>query len=694
MNRRFWLFISLGLAAAVAAFFTYRHYNPPGPQPPKVILIGMDGLDNLLLDRLIKEGELPNFKKLREGGAWGDLKTIEPILSPIIWNSIATGRDPETHLVYHFLEEDEKGLVRRASSLGRKAPAFWNVAAHYGVSVGSINWYSSWPAEDVGEGFVISDSFSLKAAQSKTDKNMGLTFPTELEPELLSQFTTGKAAKEETLKFVEADPNKMSEFATENLNAFSSMLAELMFIKAITQPLAQRYHPEILATYTKFPDAPSHKTAMFTPPVMSGIELYDAKVLGNAVDTCYVYLDEWLGELLLLMGENTTIIVCSDHGFLADDYKPDTPLHAAHPVGWHRSVGVIMLYGKNVRPNLPLEGATIYDVFPTLCYLSGMPVSAELKGEVLWQAFDIPKAKQKTKHVDDYDEVERDLAAPFIGDGDTESLKEELQALGYVGANEETSEEDALINVRRYTLMNRAYHLMSEGEIEKSEKYFSALFAIENPDKPGMFEFAARVELKNGNLDEAVLYLRKAEEIEPSESIYRLLATIYQRQGQPAKAEEALMQLAELAPYSSDALYLQGMELANNNRIEEALALFYKAADYPSNPENLAVIYNQIGMFEDMLGRPKKAEAAFRNAIAAMPEDVNGYANLGMLYRFEKRYSESLKYLQSAKSKAPMNENLNKDVALAERLAGDSVFAKQFEKQMEATMSKSSARSL
>src|SRR6266446_4984205 len=71
---------------------------------PRVLLIGLDGADMRLVDRLVGEGKLPTFARLKREGAWGPLRSVEPLLSPLVWTSIATGRRPQDHGVFDFVE--------------------------------------------------------------------------------------------------------------------------------------------------------------------------------------------------------------------------------------------------------------------------------------------------------------------------------------------------------------------------------------------------------------------------------------------------------------------------------------------------------------------------------------------------------------------------------------------------------------
>lgn len=67
------------------------------PPRARVILVGWDGADWGLLDPLLREGKLPHLTRLVARGRTYDLATFEPMASPLIWTTIATGRTPVDH---------------------------------------------------------------------------------------------------------------------------------------------------------------------------------------------------------------------------------------------------------------------------------------------------------------------------------------------------------------------------------------------------------------------------------------------------------------------------------------------------------------------------------------------------------------------------------------------------------------------
>ena len=90
----------LALLAALALLVTSCGSDS---RPGRVIVLGLDGMDPQAIDLLMSEGKLPNFARLRQEGAYGRLETSRPILSPIIWTTIATGKTPDQHGIGHFV---------------------------------------------------------------------------------------------------------------------------------------------------------------------------------------------------------------------------------------------------------------------------------------------------------------------------------------------------------------------------------------------------------------------------------------------------------------------------------------------------------------------------------------------------------------------------------------------------------------
>lgn len=82
--------------------------KPEGPNVPGLFVLGVDGMDPVILQRMMDEGKLPNLKALVAKGGFQPLGTINPPQSPVAWSSFVTGLDPGGHGIFDFVHRDPK----------------------------------------------------------------------------------------------------------------------------------------------------------------------------------------------------------------------------------------------------------------------------------------------------------------------------------------------------------------------------------------------------------------------------------------------------------------------------------------------------------------------------------------------------------------------------------------------------------
>ncbi len=79
----------------------------------RLLIIALDGASWTVIDPLLKEGHLPNLSHLIGRGTRCVSTAIEPVLSPIVWTSLASGKRPEKHGVTHFFHTAKNVRCRR-----------------------------------------------------------------------------------------------------------------------------------------------------------------------------------------------------------------------------------------------------------------------------------------------------------------------------------------------------------------------------------------------------------------------------------------------------------------------------------------------------------------------------------------------------------------------------------------------------
>jgi predicted AlkP superfamily phosphohydrolase/phosphomutase len=73
---------------------------------PGVFVVGVDGLDPVILERMIDAGEMPTFARLRAEGSFQTLGTSVPPQSPVAWSNFVTGMNPGGHGIFDFIHRD------------------------------------------------------------------------------------------------------------------------------------------------------------------------------------------------------------------------------------------------------------------------------------------------------------------------------------------------------------------------------------------------------------------------------------------------------------------------------------------------------------------------------------------------------------------------------------------------------------
>ncbi len=110
-----------------------------GPAPrtePGLFVLGVDGMDPVILERLMREGKMPSFSRLAEEGTLQRLATSNPPQSPVAWSTFVTGRNPGGHGVFDFVHRDPKTYLPISSATPPAEPGTAIELFGYTVPVG------------------------------------------------------------------------------------------------------------------------------------------------------------------------------------------------------------------------------------------------------------------------------------------------------------------------------------------------------------------------------------------------------------------------------------------------------------------------------------------------------------------------------------------------------------------------------
>lgn len=121
MDRREFIKNTSVLVAA-APFMNFGASRPKS----RMIVLGFDGMDPTVVNRLMQKGELPNMQKLAEQGVFTMMRTSIPPQSPVAWGSFITGADPGKHAIFDFLHRDPQSYAPKFSQCDT-IPADWHI---------------------------------------------------------------------------------------------------------------------------------------------------------------------------------------------------------------------------------------------------------------------------------------------------------------------------------------------------------------------------------------------------------------------------------------------------------------------------------------------------------------------------------------------------------------------------------------
>ncbi|MBN2054057.1 alkaline phosphatase family protein [bacterium] len=125
------------------------------PDTGRLLVLGLDSMNWYTLGPLLRRGMLPALERVRMQAARGDLKTLKPTLSDVIWTTIMTGKLPAAHGITAVLVADPAtGAMVPAASSHRRVAALWNMLSGRGVPAVFVKWLVSWPAERMRGGMV------------------------------------------------------------------------------------------------------------------------------------------------------------------------------------------------------------------------------------------------------------------------------------------------------------------------------------------------------------------------------------------------------------------------------------------------------------------------------------------------------------------------------------------------------------
>lgn len=281
---------------------------PSGKATPKLVVYGVDGATFEVIDA--HADQLPNFQALRAEGTRAVLTSMEPMFSPLLWTTLASGRPPDEHGIRGFNVHADDCRVAR----------FWDVAEDAGMGVGLYKWLVDYPPRQFAHG--------------------GFWVPSWLAPDVHTWPAELSVVKEvELSKRLRRKQVAASRSAPELALALIRVGARMStMVNAVEWSLTERFlKPDTVTVNVRMQElrgwidrdvflAQLHATN----PAVATFNYYATDGLahlywdrhekgGDEVLTAYRQADRILGDIRAAVGPDTRLVVVSDHGFKAMD---------------------------------------------------------------------------------------------------------------------------------------------------------------------------------------------------------------------------------------------------------------------------------------------------------------------------------------------------------------------------------------
>jgi tetratricopeptide (TPR) repeat protein len=487
----------------------------------KVLLVGWDAADWKMIHPLLDQGLMPTLNQFIDRGVMGNLASLQPMLSPMLWNSIATGVRPEKHGIHGFIEPDpQTSGVRPVTSTSRKVKAIWNILTQEGFKAHTVGWFASHPAEPIS-GVSVSDQYPHATAPLGQPWPLpeGAVHPERLRETFARLRMHPAEVPEGAILPIIPKAASIDQEKDKRLMSFAKVLAENCSIHNCATWILEHKPWDFAAVYYNGIDHFGHAFMDFHPPRREGVPENMFDLYQGVMNGAYRFHDMLLDRLIQLAPPETTVLLVSDHGFHSDHLRPHAiPKEPAGPTVQHRPMGIFVMAGPGVRHDERIYGATLLDVTPTILSVFGLPVGRDMDGRVLVQAFKEPPAIES---IASWEAVPGDCgmhAADLRMDPiSTKAVIDQFVALGYV--QQEENQQKAVASAVRELQFNRARALMDARNPSGAMTILSQLDA-EWPNVARFRQNLALCYLELGRLPEAKAILLDLLDNPPQDPTY------------------------------------------------------------------------------------------------------------------------------------------------------------------------------
>ncbi len=300
----------------------------------RLFILALDGTPFTLLQKLFREGVMPNLKNLAEESVFMQMDSVQPPVSSSAWASFMTGKTPAQHGILGFVDRtpaDMNWYIPNAEHL--RAKTIWQILSEKGKRVFVMNVPVTFPPKPVN-GISICGFLG-------NDIRKGV-WPPEI----------GTLLKARGYR-IDAD----TEMAKTNLPAFMDHLFTVLEKRLETMRFFYKQERwDVFMTHIMETDRLHH---FFWEYFEQGHDLFKARFM-----ELYRRIDVEIGRILAEAEDDTAFLLLSDHGFC-------TLRYAVYLNRWLTDNGYLFFRSKppaGLHEIAPLSRA--YSLYPGRIYIN------------------------------------------------------------------------------------------------------------------------------------------------------------------------------------------------------------------------------------------------------------------------------------------------------------------------------------
>jgi len=257
----------------------------------KVLVIGWDSAPpELVFNEFIDD--MPNVRRIMQQGVYGELESTIPAITCPAWMSMMTGKDPGTLGLYGFRNRSDYsyGKMSIANSSLVKEDTVWDILSRAGKKSVIIGVPMTYPPKTIN-GYMITCFLT-------PDTSSQYTYPPELKPEVES--------------VADGYMLDVENFRTENKDQLLEEIYKMTEKRfRVAEHLMKTKDWDFFMVVEMGTDRIQHGFWKFFD---KNHRKYQPSKYENAIRDYYKYLDELAGRLISAAGDDTVILLVSDHG--------------------------------------------------------------------------------------------------------------------------------------------------------------------------------------------------------------------------------------------------------------------------------------------------------------------------------------------------------------------------------------------